>query len=81
MTVTIYLRSGGKLREHLRPDVDEYTRRVEVKEGLTLIEILAELEIPAALVAFAFTGGRYRRLDYRPGDGETVTLQPPVSGG
>ncbi len=79
--MTIYLRSGGKLREHLNPDVDEYTRRVETKDGLTLSEILAEIGVPAALVAFAFTGGTYRRLDYRPSDGETITLQPPVSGG
>jgi molybdopterin converting factor small subunit len=79
--MTIYLRSGGKLREHLKPDVDEYTRRVEVDGSPTLKEILSELDIPLAFVAFAFTGGSFRRLDYRPSDGETITLQPPVSGG
>jgi sulfur carrier protein ThiS len=79
--MTIYLRSGGKLREHLNPDVDQYTRRVEVDGSPTIKEILAELGIPLAYVAFAFAGGTFRRLDYRPSDGETVTLQPPVSGG
>ncbi len=79
--MTVYLRSGGKLREHLNPDVDEYTRRVDVEDGLSISEILEQLGIPAALVAFAFTDGRYQRLDYRPSDGETITLQPPVSGG
>jgi molybdopterin converting factor small subunit len=79
--VTIYLRSGGKLREHLQPDVDQYTRRLEVEGNPTLKEILGELGIPQALVAFAFTRGSFRRLDYRPSDGETITLQPPVSGG
>ncbi len=79
--MTIYLRSGGKLRDQLKPDVDEYTRRVEVDGDLTLKEILTTLGIPLAFVAFAFTDGMLRRLDYKPSDGETITLQPPVSGG
>jgi molybdopterin converting factor small subunit len=79
--VEIYLRSGGKLRDHLKPDVDQYTRRVEVEDDLTLRQILAALGIPDGLVAFAFADGKLRRLDYRPSDGDVVTLQPPVSGG
>jgi hypothetical protein len=79
--VVIYLRSGGKLRERLKPDVDEYTRRVEVEGTPSLNEILAGLGIPDGLVAFAFAEGKFQRLDYRPGEGEIVTLQPPVSGG
>ncbi len=77
----LYLRSGGKLRDHLKPDVDTYTRRVDVEDNLTLRQILAALDIPEGLVAFAFVRGKFRRLDYRPADGEVVTLQPPVSGG
>lgn len=77
----VYLRSGGALRERLRPDVDQYTRRLEVEGTPSLREILAELGIPDIFVAFAFVGGRLQRLDYRPSDGETVTLQPPVAGG
>jgi molybdopterin converting factor small subunit len=79
--VELFLRSGGKLRDHLKPDVDQYTRRVEVEDDLTLRQILAALGIPDGLVAFAFADGKLRRLDYRPSDGDVVTLQPPVSGG
>jgi len=79
--MTIYLRSGGKLKAHLKPDVDQYTRRLVVDGNPTLREILDDLGIPHAYVAFAFAGGTFRRLDYRPSDGETITLQPPVSGG
>jgi molybdopterin converting factor small subunit len=79
--VELFLRSGGKLRDHLNPDVDRYTRRVEVEDDLSLKEILAVLDIPHELVAFAFSEGKLRRLDYRPSDGQVVTLQPPVSGG
>ena len=77
----VFLRSGGKLRDKLNPDVDSYTRRLVVDGSPTLREILAAVGIPDGLVAFAFAGGRIRRLDYVPSDGDVITLQPPVSGG
>lgn len=79
--VTVYLRSGGKLRDLLEPDIDQYTRRIEIRSGATITDILNDLGIHPALVAFAFAGGKVRRLDYAPSDGETVTLQAPVAGG
>lgn len=79
--MVVYLRSGGRLRDRLNPDVDQYTRRVVVEGAPTLREILTAMDIPHALVAFGFSDGKVRRLDYRPSDGEVVTLQPPVAGG
>jgi len=77
----IYLKSGGKLREKLKPDVDQYTRRIEVTEGLSLKEILEQFQIPPEQIAFAYVDGHFKRLDYHPIDGQVITLQPPVSGG
>jgi len=77
----VYLKSGGKLREKLKPDVDQYTRKVEIEEGLSLRDILKRFEIPVEQIAFAFVNGRFKRLDYFPEDGQVITLQPPVSGG
>lgn len=79
----IFLKSGGKLRSYLKPDIDEYTRRVETDEGSTLAEILARLGVPKGTVAFAFneSEGKVLRLHYVPKDGDILTLQPPVSGG
>lgn len=79
--MVVYLRSGGRLRDRLKPDVDRYTRRVEVDGTPTLRDILAALDIPPALVAFGYSQGAARKLDYRPSDGEEITLQPPVAGG
>lgn len=79
--MTIYLKSGGKLREKLKPDVDQYTRRIEVEAGLSLKEILEQFQIPAELIAFAYVEGHFKRLDYQPQEGQIITLQPPVSGG
>ena len=77
----VYLRSGEKLKHRLNPDVDEYTRRVELDGPRTLSEIIDGLGIPRVLIAFAIVDGKYTRLDYTPTDGESVTLQSPVAGG
>jgi len=79
--MVIFLRSGGKLKDRLKPDVDQYTRRVEVEGDRSLRDILNEIGVPDALVAFAFANGKLERLEYRPVDGDVITLQPPVSGG
>ncbi len=77
----IFLRSGGKHRDWHTPDIDQYTRRVEVEGDQSLRDILNEIGVPDSLVAFAFVNGKLERLDYRPADGDVITLQPPVSGG
>ncbi|MBW1686618.1 MAG: MoaD/ThiS family protein [Deltaproteobacteria bacterium] len=79
--MVIFLRSGGKLRDRLKPDVDHYTKRVEVEGDKPLREILNDVGVPDSLVAFAFINGKFERLDYCPADGDVITLQPPVSGG
>jgi sulfur carrier protein ThiS len=79
--MTVYLKAGGELGRRLRPDVDEFTRRVEAQPGQRLREILAAVGIDPGLVAFAIKGDQLKRLDYVPADGDVITLQPPVSGG
>lgn len=77
----IYLRAGSELRLWLKPDVDNFTRRVKTEEGKTIKEILSDIGVNPAFVAFAYTEGKLRGLDYIPSDGQSITLQPPVSGG
>jgi len=79
--MVIYLKAGGELRTKLKPDVDDYTRRVETEAGKALKDILTGIGINPAFVAFAFKDGQMKRLDYVPLDGDVITLQPPVSGG
>ncbi|MCK4760558.1 MAG: hypothetical protein KAW12_00060, partial [Candidatus Aminicenantes bacterium] len=79
--LTIYFKAGSELRGRLKPDVDYYTRRVETEPGKSVKEILIGLGIEPGLVAFAYSGGKMRKLDYVPQENENITLQPPVSGG
>jgi sulfur carrier protein ThiS len=80
-SMLIYLRAGGPLRDLLKPDIDEYTRQIEVPEGLTIREIVNAMGVQPELIAFVHTKGIAKKLDYVPEDGEVITLQPPVSGG
>ena len=77
----IYLKSGGKLGEKLKPDIDQYSRQVSLEEGQTLSEILERLEIRYEQIVFAYVDKKFKSLDYHPTDRRVITLQPPVSGG
>ncbi|MBN1945172.1 MAG: MoaD/ThiS family protein [Bradymonadales bacterium] len=79
--VKIYLKAGGLLKDKLHPDIDQYTRALKVTGSPTLAEILESIGIQPGLVAFAMVENRLCRLDYRPKDGEVLSLHPPVSGG
>lgn len=79
--MVIYLKAGSELRPRLKPDIDYYTRRIETDGGKTIREVLIDLGINPALVAFVYTEGKVKSLDFIPSDGQSITLQPPVSGG
>jgi molybdopterin converting factor small subunit len=79
--MVILLRAGGILREIIKPDVDYYTRRIEARDGLAIGEILQQVNVDKRLIAFIYVEGKVRDYSYIPKDGQTITLQPPVSGG
>jgi sulfur carrier protein ThiS len=79
--MVIYLKAGGVLKDLLKPDIDTYTRKVTTEAGTTIREILVELGINPSLVAYLYTDGKVQQLEYIPKEGQTITLQPPVSGG
>jgi molybdopterin converting factor small subunit len=77
----IFLRAGGQLRAMLRPDIDHYTRKVEIDGEKTIGEILKDISLDHAYVALIYVDGKVKDLAFKPADGQTITLQPPVSGG
>lgn len=80
--MTILLRVAGLLKAYVKPDLDEYTRRVTLEGEPTLKELLAQLGIPDGLVAFGYTSDeQVIRMDDRVPDGCTLVLQNPVGGG
>jgi sulfur carrier protein ThiS len=79
--MVVFFRAGSELRHRLQPDVDYYTRRVETEPGRSVRDILRDIGLEPALVAFVYVEGRVRNLDFVPSEGQSLTLQPPVSGG
>ena len=79
--MTIFLRAAGQLRAMLKPDVDHYTRKVEIDGDKTIAEILKDISVDPAYVALIHVDGKMKDLSFRPSNGQTITLQPPVSGG
>lgn len=77
----IFLKAGGQLRKMLKPDVDQYTRRVEIDGEKTVAEILKIVALDPAYIAFIYVDGKVRDFSFKPSDGQIITLQPPVSGG
>lgn len=77
----VFLKAGGQLRAKLEPDVDYYTRKVEIDGEKTIAEILKEISVDPAYVALVHVDGKMKDLSFKPADGQTITLQPPVSGG
>jgi molybdopterin converting factor small subunit len=79
--MTVFLRAGGQLRAMIKPDVDHYTRKVEIEGEKTIGEILEHISLDPAFVALMHVDGVMKDLSYKPADGQIITLQPPVSGG
>jgi molybdopterin converting factor small subunit len=77
----VFLKAGGQLRAMLRPDVDHYTRKVEIDGDKTVGEILKGISVDSAYVALIHVDGKMKDLSFKPSNGQTITLQPPVSGG
>lgn len=79
--MVVFLKAGGQLRAKLNPDVDYYTRRVEIDDGKTVADILEAISLNPAFVALIHVDGKMKDFSYMPSDGQTIVLQPPVSGG
>jgi sulfur carrier protein ThiS len=54
---------------------------VELPEGATLRDLLQKMGIPEEQVFTILVNGRHQSLDYIPGEGDRVSLFPPVGGG
>lgn len=54
---------------------------LEIPEGSTLVDLVANLALPIAEIKVIFVNGRAQPLDYRLQAGDTVGIFPPIGGG
>ena len=55
--------------------------RIEVDDGITILELFDKAGIPPAEVSIVLVNGRHATLDQALHDGETVAAFPPIAGG
>ncbi|MEE9529916.1 MAG: MoaD/ThiS family protein [Syntrophobacteria bacterium] len=55
--------------------------RIEVDDGITILELFDKVGIPPSEVAIVLVNGRHAKLDQPLHDGETVAAFPPIAGG
>ena len=55
--------------------------KIEVDDGITVLELFEKAGIPASEVAIVLVNGRHAKLDQPLLDGETVAVFPPIAGG
>ena len=63
--------------------VDESSgeQEVELAEGATVGQVLGELKIPQAEVAFVFVNSVRQKLDEPLAEGDELGVFPPIAGG
>ena len=74
--MSVTLRPMGFLKDYVGGQ-----EQVELVAGPTVAEMLVGLGIPPALIALVTRGQDLSSKDYRPQDGETITVVPMVHGG
>ena len=60
---------------------DKSSTELEVDEGTTVGQVLAELKIPEDQVAFVFVNSVHKELDYALAQGDDLGVFPPIAGG
>ena len=70
-----------KLFAALTPFTPDNSDRVPIGSGVTVREVLDQLEIPLAKAHLIFINGVKKNLDTRLDGGERVGIFPPVAGG
>ncbi len=67
----------GYLRQHLGADHLDFT----IRDGMTVADILVELNLNPLLVAAVLANGRRVAFDYPPKSSDELVLMAPLSGG
>ena len=70
-----------KLFAMLAAMTPENASRLPINPGITVKELLENLNIPPAKAHLIFVDGVKKSLDYRLNGGERVGIFPPVAGG
>ena len=80
--MNVEVRLFATLREHLPEGSDRTSTEIHLREGSTIVDVLAELGIPPEAAFLVLVNGHYesdknRRLDHDC----VLSVWPPIAGG
>jgi molybdopterin converting factor small subunit len=77
----IELKLYASFRQYLPEESKDNQGMTQVRDGITINEILKELEIPREAVKIMFLNGTHAKGDEVLHEGDRVGIFPPVAGG
>ncbi|MFH1481261.1 MAG: MoaD/ThiS family protein [Pseudomonadota bacterium] len=77
----IELRLYASLSCYMPRQKDEGTTHLEIKEGITIRELMEQLKVPSDAVKIVFLNGVHARGDEILNEGDRLGVFPPVAGG
>ena len=63
------------------PQASASEQELEVAQGTTASQVLEQLKIPQAQVAFVFVNSTHQKMDKALADGDKLGVFPPIAGG
>ncbi|MFH1351589.1 MAG: MoaD/ThiS family protein [Pseudomonadota bacterium] len=76
----IELKLYASLTHHM-PEQKAESGFIEVREGMTIGEVLDYLKIPGDAIKIIFLNGVHAKVDEIPKEGDRLGVFPPVAGG
>ena len=81
MKLNIEIRLFANLAKFLPPDSKNKRAKIDVKDGVSIAEVLEELNIPKDTTSVIMVNGAHQKIDVKLNDGDVLSVIPPVTGG
>ena len=79
--MNIEIRLFANLAQFLPPDAKNKRAKINVKDGLSIAEVLEELNIPKNTTSGIMVNGIHQKTDIKLNEGDVLSVIPPVTGG
>jgi len=79
--LNIEIRLFANLAQFLPPNAKNKRAKIDVKDGLSIAEVLEELNIPKNTTSVIMLNGINKKTDTKLNEGDVLSVIPPVTGG
>ena len=79
--MNIEIRLFANLAQFLPPDAKNKRAKINVKDGISIGDVLEGLNIPKNTTSVIMVNGVHQKIDTKLNDGDVLSVIPPVTGG